>query len=380
MVLEDRTQHEGVASWYCKNHCSARYPTHHAASNDFPIGTTVRVRNLENGRSVDVKVISRWGQPAGRVIDLSWSAFAALGSSNAGLARVNVSLPKPKVLGVSLAPKTSKVEVIPNLRVSQNGTVAFPSITPRPFYVIDQGSGTALAEHSAETAVPIASLTKLMTAVVFLDTKPDLKQAVTYLAEDQTPYAYLRVKPGDTILLRDLFYSLLVGSANNAAPALVRSTGISQADFVARMNLKAQEWGMTNTKFVDVHGLDPANVSSARDIATLTAKALHDYEPIRFVSVKRDYTFKTLNTNVSHNLKTTDKILGSGMLHNSLIITGGKTGFLDESKYTYALRTAHKTTGAQVIVVLLGSSTSAGRFKDAAAITNWAFQNFTWGG
>lgn len=378
-VVENRHHQEGVASWYCKNGCSRRYPTLHGTSNDYPVGSFVRVTSHETGKHVDVKIISKWGQPAGRVVDLSWAAYSILGTKNKGVTPVTVTpVPTKTVLGTSTSAPAPKIEIIPNLTVSENRSRAFPSLRARGFFVVDQGSGTVLAEHQADTKQPVASLTKLMTAVVFLDTKPNLKAPFTYAAGDATGlgYDYLRVQPGDQMLVRDLFYSTLVGSANNAATALIRASGLTREEFVARMNAKAKEWGMVNTTFVEASGLSEHNISTPRDIAVLAAKSFNLYEPIRFVTVKSKYSFSSSITG-AHAFATTDKLIGSSLLSSALTITGGKTGYIDESLYTYVVRTKN-AQGAQVITVLLGSATSAQRFRDAAAIANWANANFDW--
>ncbi len=382
-ILEDRNQEEGVASWYCKNFCSSRYPTLHGTSNDFPVGSLVRVRSLETGKTVEVKIVSTWGQPAGRVIDLSWAAYSQLGASNAGLTRVNVSPVSAQVLGTATAAfSLGKVETLPAVHLVGNNGIPFPSIRPRPFAVYDQTTNQLLAWYRKDDVVPIASLTKLMTAAVYLDTQPDLHRIFTYGAEDTAGYGgrydYLRVAPGDTLEERDLFYAMLVGSANNAADALARATGMSRDEFVAKMNAKAQAWGLGRTHFVGVSGLNSGNVSTAEELARMTAQILHEYEPIRFVTVRRDYTFTTKNSGQTHRFVTTDKLLGSGKVDNSLIITGGKTGYIDEAKYTFVTRSASKSQGTQVVTALLASASETERFNDAAAITNWAFANHRW--
>lgn len=379
-ILEDRHQLEGTASYYCINNCSTSAGQFIAATNAYPIGTKVRVRNLQNGRTINVEIVSTWAGTSKHVIDLHLSAFAALGGTTSqGIIRVNVSPVSAQVLGVTTgySPSTSP-EVIPKLRLVGNNNLPFPTIRPRPFAVFDQTTGQLLAWHRKDEVVPIASITKLMTAAVFLDTKTDLGKTITYLAEDQTSYGYLQVKPGEIMLIRDLFYATLVASANNSATALARSTGLSREEFVRRMNEKAKAWGLGQTRFVDVNGLNPGNVSTAEELARMTAQIFHDYQPIRFVTIKREYSFTTINTGVPHRLLTTDKLLGSGLVDNSLVISGGKTGYLDESKYTYALRAAAKDDGRQIVTVLLGSASSSERFNDAAALTNWAFRNHRW--
>ncbi len=379
-VVENRKLQEGIASWYCRNYCSQRYPILHATSNDFPVGSMVRVTSTETGRTVDVKLISKWGQPAGRVVDLSWAAYSALRTTNKGVTRVTVKPVPAKVLGISVSTKTlaPKIETIPALTVEKNNSRPFPAITARGFYVMDQGTGTGLAEYNPDGKQPIASLTKLMTAVVFLDTQPNLKDDFVYAVGDGTGMGHntLLVRPGDRLLIRDLFYSSLVGSANNAATALIRASGLSREEFVVRMNAKATAWGMTNTTFTEASGLSEHNVSTPRDLAILASKSFHEYEPIRFVTVKSGYSF-TASMSGLHSFKTTDKLIGSPLLSSALTITGGKTGYIDESKYTYIIRTKN-SQGAQVITVLLGTADKIQRFRDAAAIANWAFANHTW--
>ena len=377
-VLEDRHVEQGNATWYCKTHCSSRYPKLHGTSNDFSVGSFVTVTNLANNAAVTVKIVSGWGQPAGRIIDLSWPAYAALKPSNKGVTWVTVSpkgaVTEPAAVTPPTSPDTTTTETIPSLSVSSSGAVQAPAVTAASYQVLDAASGKVLAAKDSTTAKPIASLTKLVTAMVVLDAHPDVNKVVTYTKADATAYAYLRIKPNDTLTIKDLFYSMIVGSANNAATALSRTTGLTNPQFLAAMNAKVATWGLASTTFTDVSGLDPLNTSSAADMAVIASHAFHDYPLLRQASTVSAYTFFTRNTKISHTIKTTDKLLGA---KNGLTITGGKTGFLDEAKYTYVLRVKN-TKGAQVVVSLLGSSTSTTRFNEAASLATWALANYSW--
>ncbi|MBI5466808.1 MAG: serine hydrolase [Candidatus Kerfeldbacteria bacterium] len=382
MVLEDRNTQEGIASWYCKNYCSKRYPVLHGTSNDFPVGSTVTVKNVANGKSVNVKIISRWGQPAGRVVDLSWAAYNKLQATNKGLTKVTVS-PYVAAPVTPVQPVVaSKTESIPKLTVTAAATAPTPTLSATAYRVVDAATGTVLVEKNAVSRHSIASLTKLMTAVVFLDTQPNMKATFVYNANDGTgkdaagkPYGYnnLTLRSGDTVQLRDLFYATLVGSANNGASALVRAAGLTRTEFVARMNAKAAAWGMTDTTFVEPSGLDPGNVSTAKDVAIMAAKAFNTYEPIRYVTTRSSYTFYASRSG-RHTVKTTDTLLTR---NNGITVTGGKTGYINESKYTYVVRVKN-AQGAQIVVSLLGSASSATRFTEAASLVSWAWKNFTW--
>lgn len=383
-VLEDRTVEQGIASWYCRRGCSKKYPKLHATSNDFPVGTTVRVRNDQNGRSVDVKVVSTWEGMPGRIIDLSWAAYDVLKAKNAGVTNVTVStipsaatvppVPTPLPASTPTTAPAVDTESLPSLTPQPVSDATPPGVSAEAYVVADAATGKVLASRNSDEVLPIASLTKLMTAAILLDTSPNFKKVVTYTKADVTPYAYLRVKPGEKLTVGDLFYSMLVGSANNAATTLARSTGLTRAAFVAKMNAKAQAWGLSKTKFVDVNGLNPGNVSTAADYAVLANRVFHEYAVVRTASAKTAYTFKTVG-GVKHTIKTTDKLITQA--GNPLTITGAKTGFIDESRYTYALRTKH-ANGAQVVVVVLSEPTSAVRFADAATLASWAMSAFTW--
>lgn len=378
-VLEDHNHQEGIASWYCKRACSKRYPTLHATSNDFPVGSFVKVKSLETGKSVTVKIISRWGQPAGRVVDLSWPAYAALKTKNKGLTRVHVQPVSAQTASVNPSTVIGAVEAetLPSFHAVRVASSPTPTVSATSFAVVNASSLTKLDGKNDAASVPIASLTKLMTAMVFLDTKPDMKKIIAYAKEDITSYAYLRINPGETLSVADLYYSTMVGSANNAATALARSTGMTRAAFVAAMNAKAASLGLKGTKYVEVTGLDARNVSTAAEMAIIAAHAFHDYPLIRQATTMPKYTFTTRNTKIYHQILATDKILTANTLTPSLTITGAKTGFIDEAMYTYVLRTKN-SQGAQVIAVVLGAPTAAARYQSAIALTNWAFSAWQW--
>ena len=179
--------------------------------------------------------------------------------------------------------------------------------------------------------------------------------------------------------VRDLFYSSLIGSANNAINALVRSTGLTTSQFVDQMNAKATALGLTQTHFVDPTGLDPANVSTATDVAKMAAFALHNYEPIRYATTRQSYSFTTINTQNVHTvlLRHSHPVNASSLPLFGLTITGGKTGYLDESLMTYALRVKN-SQGAQVVVVVLGSPSYAQRINDVVALLDWSFGHHVW--
>ncbi len=161
--------------------------------------------------------------------------------------------------------------------------------------------------------------------------------------------------------------SSLTGSANNATNALVRSSGIPVDDFVARMDALAKSWGTTFTSFEDVSGLSERNISTAREYAMMTREALKKFDLLSATTVP-SYTFATINTGISHTVVNRNK-----MMTTSWYVTGTKTGYTDEALYTLVTKARKEKSGREVIVVILGSSTDATRYRETDALLSYAF-------
>ncbi len=226
--------------------------------------------------------------------------------------------------------------------------------------IVANGDGNISYAKNTDQPFPIASLSKLMTALVFLDHNPGWNTSIRIRPSDDTEPAKIAFRNGDTIRVKDLFYSMLVGSKNNAAKALARSTGLSEILFVEAMNAKARELGMTHTFFRDSTGLDSKNVSSVFDQYMLAKIALHQAD-IRKATMTKKYTFTVLNTGRRLTVQTTNTLL-----YSSSMITGGKTGYLDEAGYN--LTVSAKNKQQELFVVLLGAPDSITRFNVAKKI------------
>jgi D-alanyl-D-alanine endopeptidase (penicillin-binding protein 7) len=238
---------------------------------------------------------------------------------------------------------------------------------------IDVMSGSILWQKNPQTILPVASLTKLATALVFLDTSPDFSQEVTMESGDDTDPdgSRLMVRPGETVTVGDLFNASLVGSANNATKAMVRSTALSEEEFVALMNAKARQLGLAHTKFYEVTGLDPRNTSTVLDYSRLASFAFR-HSTIRETLNKREYTFTTVNTRKFHRINNTDQLLTDAQSH----LIGAKTGYLEEAGYTFVAQSEHD--GHQIMLVLFKSESSQQRFSEAKALIQWAETVFSW--
>lgn len=361
VVVYDVGEEVGIASWYK----SKKHPDG-VAHNRYPMGTKLKVTNLENGKSTIVKVVSRGPYVRGRVVDLVYTAFKKIKGSNGGLARVLVAAVDPKVLGDTVSnPVISPVAVDPTsptpvtLPVSSTAGVAY-----------DVEQGTIVAAKNADEAHPIASLSKLMTALVYLDRKPTFKNIVTYQKTDKALFcSCLYVNPGETMTANDLWHAMLIGSANNATRALVRSTNLSEEAFVKLMNEKAKTLGLATLTFADPTGLDPANQGSARDMAKLAAIAFKNPEISR-ATVKESYTFSTRNTKKVHTVKNRNKMLDTGWQ-----VTGIKTGYIEESGNCLITQVKGKTTGRTIVSVILGAASAVKQYADTESTLSIGFAN-----
>ncbi|QQG52496.1 MAG: serine hydrolase [Candidatus Falkowbacteria bacterium] len=337
----------GKASWY-------KYKEGlFAASPDFIKGTKLRVYNTDNNKFVDV-TINDYGPDRAkhpdRVIDLDRVAFEKIASLNAGIINVRIEVLKNEAAAKPVAQQLTDV----------------PNITASSSIIMMEDSGEVIWGKNQNDKAPLASLTKLVAITTFLNTKPTLSSVVTYKKQDENyNYEYckpwesarLRVDEGETMTVEDLIYSALVGSANNAVESLVRVSGLKREDFIANMNKLAQDWGATNTKFVEPTGLSPDNVSSPSDYAIMV-KEIFKNPLIQKISTAKTYSFTTINTKELHKLTNTDQLLKNSAYN----ILGSKTGYLDEAGY--CLMTRVKTAAGNMIVVNFGSKSKADNFSD----------------
>lgn len=230
--------------------------------------------------------------------------------------------------------------------------------TPK-FLVADVATGDVLLERSSTVQCPIASLTKLMTALVFLDHNPNWDTDVVFQPEDRTSGSRIYLRPGDHMSVKDLFHASLVRSANDATMALVRSTGLSLDAFVVQMNQKARALGMENTAFAEPTGLSSENRSTAQDYIKL-ARHLLQNPVFREVTTMPDYQVKTLRgtRNRTFTIRNTNQ-----MVRQDLPIVFSKTGFtLDAGRCL--LVGARNAGGREVVAVVMGAQAAGIQYRD----------------
>lgn len=241
--------------------------------------------------------------------------------------------------------------------------------------VINGGTGEVLFEKNSGEVMPIASISKLISALVFLDHNPGWDKEIKIIKSDDRIGGKLYVSDGEVVTVKDLFYSSLVGSANNATIALARSTGMEMKEFVEKMNEKAKALGMENSSFKEPTGLSEKNTSTASDIVKLALAAYNDNN-IRSALQSDDYVFYTVDKKRIHTIKNTDKLLNSFLDEGDYKVIGAKTGYTEEAMYCLALGVEDKN-GSRVISVILGSETENERFQEAKSMAWWGIRKIS---
>ena len=237
--------------------------------------------------------------------------------------------------------------------------------------LMEAGTGTVLYAEGAEEKLYPASVTKIMTMLLVMEaldngviSENDLVTASEHACSYGGTQIYL--EPGETMTVRDLLKAVSINSANDAASALAEFVAGSEGAFVAQMNEKAEDLGMNNTNFVNPCGLpDPEHYTCAYDVALMTGELLKHPHILDYTGIWMDSL-----RNGSFGLANTNKLLKTyrGM-------TGMKTGYTDEAGH--CLSATATRDGMTLIAVVLGGSTSKGRFSSAAALLDYGFSGFT---
>jgi serine-type D-Ala-D-Ala endopeptidase (penicillin-binding protein 7) len=250
----------------------------------------------------------------------------------------------------------------PRYKTDATGAVV-PDVRAAAAIIFDPATGQILYEENSQDKRSIASITKVMTALVYMEDNPDLTSEVTIERGDVYAASTTYLKAKDQITAGELLHLLLIASDNGAARALARTSHGGTASFVERMNEKAIELGLQNTSFADPSGLNPDNVSSAFDLSHLITFAANDE---RIASVMRTPTYTVTTNRRTIPIHSTNHLLLSG----DVDVMGGKTGFI--SKAGYCLATLIRLPqGNPVAVVVLGARSNNGRFWETRHLFNW---------
>ncbi len=240
------------------------------------------------------------------------------------------------------------------------------STDSRSVAVIDAETGESIYEKDADIARPMASITKVMTAMVVLDSGLDMREEITLEPEDfiGPKRASSRLKSGDRMNRAELLLMSLMKSENPAAKTLARNYPGGYDAFIRAMNRKAQELGMTTAYFGDPTGLDKRNVASSNDLVKLV-RAAGEYDVIRRFSTTKSYDFFVANYssgNRTYSANNTSSLVRSG----DYPIGISKTGFINEAGRCVVMET--RVNNRPAIIVILGANSSATRWGDAKNI------------
>jgi len=260
-----------------------------------------------------------------------------------------------------------------HLPIRQSG-VEDIEIAAKALAVLDANNNIFLLEKSSGDKMPIASISKLMTALVFLDHNPGWDVVHEMARADRLDGGKIYLYLGEKVTINDLFNAMLVGSDNTAALALVNSSGLSEDDFVAKMNEYAKNFGLLNTSFSDPSGLSANNISTAREVAQLAKIALAK-EEIRRVIINDSFEFKTVD-GVAKKIASTNYLLDSFSMPDVKII-GGKTGHTDLAGYCL-VSAFTDNNNHNIISVVLGTDSEKERFNQTNKLVNWIYNNFSW--
>lgn len=237
---------------------------------------------------------------------------------------------------------------------------------------VDMENRVILYEKNPTARRSVASITKFMTMLVFLELTPDLDVPTIILPEDRT-LSTSSFPVGNSYRLIDLLHGVLMSSDNRAAMALVRSTGLGQEEFVKRMNQKAIELGLGDTHFADPTGLNPENVSSALDCVRLIETALQD-SLIAAISTKKEHHLRSVLKKKMVRLYNTNKLLSNANLQ----VLVGKTGFIRSSGYCLATCVGDHN-GKKIAFVVLGAPSNTSRFQEMYKLIRWTSRNYKLG-
>ncbi|MGY3852249.1 serine hydrolase [Aeromonas aquatilis] len=276
----------------------------------------------------------------------------------------------PLLLGAVILPATMDSAHANPFSASSKNNSGFlerreiPNLNSAAFVVANHRTGEVISEHNGNRVMPIASLTKLMTALVVLDANLRLNETLTVTNADidRIKGTGSRLAIGSRLSRAEMLHIALMSSENRAASALGRNYPGGQRAFVEAMNAKARMLGMWSTHYADSTGLNPRNVSTAQDLAKL-AVAAAAYPLIRQYSTD-DQSYVRTNKNQIH-YRNSNRLVREGQWEFTL----SKTGYIREAGRCLVLGT--KVNHEPVIMVLLNAETTNDRVADAKRIKTW---------
>ena len=245
-----------------------------------------------------------------------------------------------------------------------------PYLNLKSAILVDYSNGQVIYSKNADQKRPIASISKLIAAMVILDSDIDLSQTQTITREDAYRSSKSRLRTGYELTLQDLLYASLLSSDNRATRALARAVSGSIEEFVKAMNRKVKTLDLENTVFFDPTGLDKRNVSTAHEVAKILHYA-YDYKKIRDITSLRNRTIKVVNRkNKSLIMPNTNRFI-----YSRYNVLAGKTGYIQAADYCLTTLIENKE-GEKLTLVVLGVPGDKLRFREARKTDRLGFQEY----
>lgn len=245
--------------------------------------------------------------------------------------------------------------------------------TKLPAYLVaEYPSGKILSGKNIDKQRPIASLVKILTAYEALNQDFSLTKSTVFNSVKHSAYNNpLALVTGEKLKNKDILYSSLIASVNNAARMIGLSSGLTEKAFISAINTRLEEWGADNTKIADTTGLSEKSVSTPRDLLKIFVTALKN-KTIKETVSQTEYTFKELvskNKIVTHKIKNTNQLMFNSK--KPYRILASKTGYTDEAGAVLLMLVESKTTKKQYVILTMGNS-SANRFSEPNRLAEWA--------
>jgi len=272
---------------------------------------------------------------------------------------------------VSLLPKSN-----PIIPVAKSSNDYLGKLSAKTVYIVDERSKKVLYAKSEKEIRSLASITKLMSAMVLLEFPYSWSATTTIIEEDGSSDQI--VKLGEIYTMDDLWHSALIGSSNKAINALVRSAGLNREAFVDRMNKRAKELNLNSLFFTEPTGLSNGNIGNAVDISNLLHEAMR-FDKIYSTLKIREHYARPLNKEKLRRVWSTNWLLTDWVTND--FKTGnavGKTGFINESGYNFVSSITNEKNGRSIIVSVLGAETNEKRFEETRDLANFIFSKYVW--
>jgi len=254
---------------------------------------------------------------------------------------------------------------------AENAVPSPPQLAAKAYLLVDAASGAVLAEHNAELPLDPASLTKMMTAYVLAEeisagrVSEDDMVKISENAWSQNPIfngsSLMWIEPGKDVSIADLQRGIIISSGNDATLAVAEHIAGTEAVFAEMMNNNARRLGMTNTHYVNSHGLpDPAHKTSARDLALLAKAMINDHPEQYAIYKELEFTYNNI---LQYNRNT--------LLLVDSSVDGIKTGYTKDAGY--CLVASAQRGDMRLISVVMGAASTKARKNDTAALFNYGF-------